>query len=163
MTSDIPHLTEIPFGLPGKVFRSPMPFSAYDRLGAVLKLYKENQVGTVVVLVEPEEYLVPAQRDLPVIYRAEGLDVILFPIPDFQVPLDKTTLETVIKEATGSVQNGVNLAVHCMGGLGRTGMFLACMVKRHFGFNGQEAIAWIRRFIPEALENVEQEKFVLDF
>jgi protein-tyrosine phosphatase len=163
MTDDILLLTEIPFDLPGKVFRSPMPFSAYDHFGVVLGLYKENKVGTVVVLVEPEEYLVYARRDLPAFYRTEGMDVINFPIPDFQVPPDIAALEAVVKEVTGSVHNGVNLAVHCMAGLGRTGMFLACMGKRHFDFNGQEAIAWIRRFIPDALENPEQEKFVLDF
>jgi atypical dual specificity phosphatase len=156
-------LTEIPFDLPGKVFRSPMPFSAYDRFGVIWELYKQNNIDIVVMLVEPEEYLIHIQRDLPGFYRSEGLDVINFPIPDCQVPKAKAALEAIIDEVISSVHNGKNLAIHCMAGLGRTGTFLACMVKRYFGFNGPEAIAWIRGFVPGAIESSEQEKFVLDF
>ena len=140
-----------------------MPFSTYDRLGNAWMHYRENGVDIVVLLTEPHEYLVHAQRDLPAFYRAEGLEVIHYPIEDFSVPKDKDGLEDAIRKVIQKAQAGVNIAVHCMGGLGRTGFFLACLAKRHFGFGGRESIRWIRQFIPDALENNEQEAYVLDF
>jgi protein-tyrosine phosphatase len=163
MTENSELLTEIPFGLPGKVFRSPMPFSPYDRLGQVWQLYWQNGIKVVVVLTEPQEYLVHARRDLPKFYRAEGLEAIHFPIPDFQVPADAVALEQVIADLIGRLQKRARIAVHCMAGVGRTGIFLACMTKRTLNLNGQEAIDWMRQFIPEALENSEQERFVINF
>jgi atypical dual specificity phosphatase len=161
MTDEL--LTEIPFGLPGKIFRSPMPFSTYDRLGQVWQLYWQNGVKTVVVLTEPQEYLVHARRDLPRFYRTEGLEVIHFPIRDYHAPQDTAALECAIKDVIGRLRNQDRIAVHCMAGEGRTGTFLACIAKRHFDLDGQAAVAWIRQYIPTALENKEQVQFVLAF
>ena len=56
-------LTELPFSFPGKVFRSPMPFSTYDQADA-WESYLEEDINLVVVLTEQQEYLVYALRDL---------------------------------------------------------------------------------------------------
>ena len=156
-------LTEIPFGLPGKLYRSPMPFSAYDRLGQVWQLYWQNGIQTVVVLTESQEYLVHARRDLPQFYRAEGLDAIHFPIQDYHAPQDAVALDGAIETVIHRLQNRDRIAVHCIAGEGRTGTFLACMAKRHFDLDGQAAVKWIRQYIPTALENEEQIQFVRDF
>jgi hypothetical protein len=37
-------LTELPFGLPGRVFRSPMPFGPYDLHGEVYDQFCEEQI-----------------------------------------------------------------------------------------------------------------------
>ena len=63
MTESLDFLTEIPLKLPGKVYRSPMPFGPYDRLNQVWSLYQENNIRQVVVLVEKQEYLVQAHKD----------------------------------------------------------------------------------------------------
>jgi atypical dual specificity phosphatase len=163
MTDHSDLLTEIPLDLPGKIYRSPMPFSTYDRLGKVWQLYWQKGIKTVVVLTELQEYLVHARRDLPKFYRAEGLEAIIYSIADFQVPPDAAALNGVIAEVIERLYHRERIAVHCMAGVGRTGTFLACLVKRHLDLDGQAAINWVRQFIPEALENPEQEQFVLDF
>jgi len=163
MTDHTELLTEIPLGLPGKIYRSPMPFSPYDPLGQVWTLYWQYGIKTVVVLAERQEYLVNARRDLPKFYRAEGLNSIHFPIPDFQAPADAAALDEVIVNLIKQLQNQERIAVHCMAGIGRTGTLLACIAKRHLTLDGLEAVDWVRQFIPEALENKEQEQFVLAF
>jgi hypothetical protein len=42
-------------------------------------------------------------------------------------------------------------------------MFAACLAKIIFDMDGDEAIAWVRNFIPGAVENERQAQFVRDF
>ena len=54
-------LIELPFSLPGKIFRSPMPFSRFDKQ-EVWPSYVEEEIGLVVILTEQQEYLVSAEK-----------------------------------------------------------------------------------------------------
>ena len=156
-------LTEIPLGLPGRIYRSPMPFSPYDRLGQVWSCYWQKGIKLVVVLAERQEYLVHARRDLPRFYCKEGLESIHFPIPDYHVPEDPEALDGLITDLLYRLGKQERIAVHCMAGIGRTGTLLACLAKRHLDLDGQQAIDWVRQFIPEALENAQQDQFVRAF
>jgi hypothetical protein len=40
-------LTELPFGFPGRVFRSPMPFGPYDLHGEVYDRWCEAQIAVM--------------------------------------------------------------------------------------------------------------------
>lgn len=140
-----------------------MPFSIYDRLGKIWTLYWKNGIKTVVVLTEQQEYLLHAQRDLPKFYRSEGLESIHYLIRDYHAPADSAAMDNVITNIIERLLNREGLAVHCMAGVGRTGTLLACMAKRNLTLDGQQAIDWVRQFLPKALENQEQEQFVLAF
>ena len=83
-------ITKIPLGLPGILVRSPMPFSPYDSRNEVWPAYQAVNIELVVVLTEPQEYLVHAKRDLPAFYTSSGLKVIQLPIPDFKSPKEKS-------------------------------------------------------------------------
>jgi len=125
--------------------------------------FKDNGVEVVFVLTESQEYLVRARRALPAFYRAEGLEAIHLPIPDFQAPPDLIALNKGLELAEERLLAGKNIAVHCMAGIGRTGIFFACLARRVFRMDGETAIAWIRQSIPEAMENSSQENFVNNF
>ena len=58
---------------------------------------------------------------------------------------------------------GHNIAIHCSVGIGRTGLFSACLTKKVLGLIGERAISLIRQHIPGAVETPEQEQFVIDF
>ena len=62
----------------------------------------------------------------------------------------------------GEALSGKNIIVHCNGGLGRTGMFLACFAKRVLNISGEQAVTWIRDRIPGAIETDAQYQMVLD-
>ena len=44
--------------------------------------------------------------------------------------------------------------------MGRTGMFAACLAREVLGLSGDEAIAWIRRLVPGAVETRGQEDLI---
>lgn len=155
-------LTELPFGLPGRVYRSPMPFSLYDRNAELLKSYLERQVSVVVQLVSDEEGLQRSGHNLRSLYAQNGVEVLYLPVPDFGVP-PPGMLEEVLETALNKVKAAENLVVHCNAGIGRTGLFLACLAKRALGLDGEQAVQWVRRYVPGAVEVPEQINFVKNY
>jgi len=156
-----PSLIELPLGLSGTLYRSPMPFGPYDSMENIWPAYQREDVELVVVLAEPQEYLVHAGGDLPALYRRAGLEVIQFPIPDFSTPSDVDAFDQTLDRIETALRAGRNVAAHCLAGVGRTGLLAACLAKRVLDLPGEQAIAWVREYIPSALENQDQEKFVI--
>ena len=66
-------ITELPFGLTGRVFRSPMPFGPFDPERIAYAEMKENRVQAVVILTEEDEYRQHTGEDLKAFYIEEGL------------------------------------------------------------------------------------------
>jgi protein tyrosine phosphatase domain-containing protein 1 len=155
-------LTELPLNLRGRVFRSPMPFSAYDSGGRVLSAFRANAVSVIVLLAEPDECLRHANCALADVYRAAGIAVLDLPIPDFSIPSPKS-VQPVVRQALERARGGDNVAIHCHAGRGRTGLFAACLAREALGLSGDEAIARVRRYIPGAVETPEQAAFVRSY
>jgi protein-tyrosine phosphatase len=131
----------------------------FDPQDQVLDHYLANQVNTVVVLNPAEEHLRYSGKDLLTRYAQAGLRVIYAPVADFSVP-DSGHWDKALQEAVSAVKNGENLAVHCHAGVGRTGMFAAMMAHELLGTNADESIAWVRRYIPFAIDTDYQKRFV---
>lgn len=155
-------LTELPFNLPGKVFRSPMPFSYFDRGNDTFALMKANKVDHIVMLTDDEEALENSGLDLRTFYREAGMEVMQQGIVDFSTPSDTQAFSQAVDEAVRLAKDGKNVAIHCYAGIGRTGMFAALMARRLLGTGGDEAIAWVRKYVPEAVQTTEQRQVVLD-
>src|SRR3972149_9683101 len=146
--------TELPFHLPGRVFRSAMPFSSFDPGDKLLDRYLEEQVSVVVLLVSDDYCWSHSCRDLRSLYQDQGLTVVHLPIPDFGVP-EHGELERDVTAALGYSLEGKNIAIHCQAGIGRTGTFAACLAKRTLGLTGDEAIVWVRQWIRGGIETFD--------
>jgi hypothetical protein len=148
-------LTELPLGLPGRLYRCAMPFSAYDPTGQAFEDFRSEKVRIVVVLAERDECERIAGCDLGQLYLEEGLEVVDFPIKDFGV-----RTETEFREVAGRVlerlRGGDHVAVHCHLGKGRAGTFAACLAREVLGLSGDDAIAWVRHHVPGAIETSAQ-------
>ena len=135
-------LTELPFGFPGRIFRSPMPFGPYDLHGEVYDQFCEAQIRVIVLLASDEECLHKTGCNLRALYLKAGLQVLYLPIPDFSVPA-KDDLEQAVMRTIAYAQVGHHVVIHCSAGIGRTGLFMAYLAKRCLGLSGAEALQWV--------------------
>lgn len=156
-------LVELPFGFSGRIYRSPLPLSPYfDHQQNLLDEFLDADVGVVVMLTPWQEAYQLTGQDLRKRYQDLGFRVIEVPIIDFSVPV-KGELDKPIAQTIEAAQNGENLVAHCHAGRGRTGMFFACLAKVVLDLNGEDAIKWVREYLPGAVENLQQVQFVEDF
>jgi protein tyrosine/serine phosphatase len=152
-------LTELPFSLPGRIYRSAMPFSSYDPDGELIHAYDINSITLIVMLASDEEGLRITGRDLRSVYNAHGFDVIYLPIPDFSTP-KVDDLKDLVQQVLAHSRSGGAVAIHCHAGIGRTGMLAACLAKCGMGYSSEDAIQWVRDYIPGAIEVPGQEQLV---
>lgn len=156
-------LTVLPYGLPGTVYRSSLPFSPmFDPASLILDAYHVAGIDLIVMLTQPDEVLRLTGKNLKECYLSLGFDVISAPIRDFSVPA-RGSLDEPIRQTIQAAKEGCTIAIHCHAGLGRTGMFAACMAKVVFGMDGREAREWVREHITHAVETGEQFMFVQSF
>ena len=156
-------LTELPYDLPGTIYRSPLPYSPlFDPHGRILAAYEAAGVDTVVMLTMLDEVERLTGQDISARYRERGYRVIHAPTPDFQTPQPEI-LRSALESTLAAAQEGRTIVIHCHAGIGRTGILTACLAREVFGMTGEEAIDWVRGFIPEAVENAAQYQFVLDY
>jgi len=149
----------IPFGTAGNLFRSVMPYGTYDKEGMIIQKYESNSVSTIVMLTSDDECREKAGRSLIGFYTAQGYNVLMLSSEDYGVP-DIVKAKRVAKEVLQRLHKGEHVAVHCSAGIGRTGTFLACLAKEHWTLTGEDAISWVRSWIPLAVETDEQDSFV---
>ena len=155
-------LTEVPLGLPGRLFRCAMPFSGYDPRGRAFEEFRVQGVTVVVVLVGADECARLTGQDLYALYRDEGLDVVALPIPDFGVA-DLPRVRDVVSRVLDGLRDGRNVAVHCHAGIGRAGTILACVAREALGLGGDEVIPWLRRYVRGAIETPAQAQLVMRY
>lgn len=124
---------------------------------------KAAGVKAVVTLISNAEFAEYGVTDLIEKYKAAGLDVLHTPIKDQSVPTAEQTagLLAFIKKHADAGQCTV---LHCVGGLGRTGVAAALYLKKFAGIDGDESIRRVRAArSPRAVENSDQENYVRNY
>lgn len=155
-------ITRLPFPYPGTVYRSPLPFGNYDPHSRALAEWIQYRVNVVYSLIESEEWLLKTRRDVRPELKKAGIQQINYPIQDFWVPDDPSGFQSIVTQALQQAADGLNIAVHCNAGWGRTGLFLTEMAIQHFGETVPRAVEWVRQFVPPAVENQDQYQFLVD-
>jgi ADP-ribosyl-[dinitrogen reductase] hydrolase len=125
-------------------------------------LRERHDAAMLVTLIERSEF---DRLDLGGLLGAaavRGIEPCWYPIEDFSVPACGAALADLVERILAAVAEGGTVVVHCLGGIGRTGLVAACCLAAA-GREPEEAIAAVRRARPHTLETWEQEQFVTTF
>ena len=139
---------------PGRVYRRD--------LRADLETLSASGVRRLLLLVEDHE--LRRWGDPALVERAgtHGIEVERWPMPDGHPPASLAEIHGLLAWLRGSRDEG-DVAVACMGGVGRTGTVAACALV-DAGWTADEAIREVRRVRhPTAVETATQEAFVRSF
>jgi atypical dual specificity phosphatase len=100
---------------------------------------------------------VPEPFDPHAVQRA-GLHQLHIPVEYFRAPSEEQ-IGDFIEAVRAELEDGGKVAVHCIGGLGRTGTLIASYLVTE-GMDPEKAIAFVRQRRPGSLESMEQENAV---
>lgn len=130
-------------------------------IGEMLRL-RDHKVDLLIGLIEDEELGSVAYEDIAEAATRVGIEVMRLPLRDFRGPntVQSELWEGMMDRAVSSFQNGHSIALHCLAGIGRSGMMAACLLVR-LGASPQDALERIRALQPEALETEEQVAYLL--
>jgi len=136
---------------PGRVYRADLDVD--------LKALGRAGVARLVLLVEDQE--LARWSDATIVQRAMafGVEVRRYPVPDGHAPASTAEMDAILASVTEARADG-DVAVACMGGVGRTGTVAACALVAA-GWQIAAAISRVRELRhPLAVETVAQERFV---
>ncbi|QNN56629.1 ATP-binding cassette domain-containing protein [Diaphorobacter ruginosibacter] len=138
--------------VPGKLAGAAMP-GAVDDIHHDLALLKRVGVTTLITLTE---------RDIDQAALAQhGLKNVHLPVYDREAP-SLGQIQMLLKRMESLMSRGDVLAVHCLGGLGRTGTVLTAWLIRE-GLTAQEALRRVRLLDPRYVQSAEQEVFLHEY
>lgn len=142
--------------LPGRKDRSR---NLQEDIGTI----KDEGIGNIVCLLSENEFYDYGVPELEDEYRKNGFDVHFLSIVD-QGVCTKEQMTLAVDWLQKKTVKGEKTLIHCVGGLGRSGMLAACFHKRYSSLNAEEAIALVRECRSQrAVENQLQEDFVRNF
>jgi len=141
----------------GWVIKGQLCGLARPMFPANLKYLEDNNVGLVVTLTQEKE---PAFYDA--LYVGRKLERLYLPVKDFTIPTF-AQVDQFIAAADKMIGKKKAVAVHCEGGIGRTGLMLACYLAIKENKDAKKAIGAVRGKRPGSVETPEQEKFVTNY
>ena len=145
-------------GVPGRLALTSAPTAA----GALESLRTRYGTDVLVSLLPSEELARLGLPDLPDRVAAAGMRHRSFPITDMDVPTDVDGLRDLVHAVRRDLAAGLGVSVHCRAGLGRSGLFAACLLVAG-GMNASEATSHVRAQRPGAIETPAQVAFVRRF
>ncbi len=91
----------------------------------------------------------------------QGMDHLRIPVRDFTAPTQEQ-IDQFVRAVCERIERGEKVAVHCRGGLGRTGTMIACYLVST-GCGPEEAVECVRRCRPGSIQTDEQERALRDY
>jgi protein-tyrosine phosphatase len=130
----------------------------------VVELYQAQGVQTVVCLLTPTELRELGLDQWPELCQAHGLVFWHVPIEDQQAPDSEFECwwQGHHRALLDTLTQGHAVALHCWGGLGRTGTVASRLIMRHEHTDAENAITWVRQIRAGSVETFAQINYLLD-
>ena len=145
---------------PGRT--SANTFSA-KKMASIFGLLEQERCSHFLSLVEDDEFSYYCGKALLEDEAKKRLiKLVHLPIADMDIPKNNTLneLNKIRPKLLTAIKTDRSIAIHCMGGLGRSGT-VAAIILADLGIPLQSAICVVRQFRPGAIETRAQENFVL--
>jgi protein-tyrosine phosphatase len=136
---------------PGRVYRADLERD--------LKALTDAGIVRLILLVEDEELTRWSDGEIVARGAAFGVEIHRHPMPDGAPPASMAEMDDILRDVA-EARSTADVAVACMGGVGRTGTVAACALVAA-GWEPGTAIARVRELRhPMAVETEAQEQFV---
>lgn len=144
----------IPTQEKGQIYSFPAPLAKRVNDFACNEL-KALNVDIVINLLSEYEKGLHEMAEQKKHYKERGIELIEYPIQDFNTPKSVENFRLLIKELRAKVTAGKSVGVHCMAGIGRTGILTVSLLSS-LGMDVQKAMQHVskhrERQIPDTLE-----------
>ena len=149
---------------PGKIGPSVTGLPWQRDMATDMDMLVSEGVTTLLTLMEWQEMKHYQVQGLKLAAQARGLSFLHFPIPDRGIPNSEQPVEW--RETGKCVHKSLDIfgftVIHCLGGLGRTGM-IAAMLLQDRGETPSISIDRVRAAREGAIETDDQESFVMQY
>lgn len=123
---------------PGRLALAARPRGG-DWLEDEIAGWRREGVDTIFSLLTPEEEHDLDLADEEAMAKSQGVRFFRFPIVDRQTPESERALAHSLEELDVELAAGRNVVVHCRQGIGRTGLYAACLLVGR-GVNPETAV-----------------------
>ena len=129
------------------------------------RLRNELSIDVLVCLLREHEF---ARLGIPTLAseaRARGIEFWTLPIEDGGVPRASESREVgaLVEQIAAAAKRGMNVVIHCRGGLGRSGLLAGCVLVAA-GIGADDALRMLRECRgPNCPETHEQREFIRAF
>jgi protein-tyrosine phosphatase len=147
---------------PGRLAIMPRPRGG-DWLEDEVRNWRAAGVDVVVSLLTSREVTELDLAQEEALCKAQGIELVAFPIVDRSVPSSKEAVLKLATELAMRLAEGKNIAIHCRQGIGRAPLVAICVLILA-GLDPQSASQRVStaRGCPVP-ETVEQERWIADF
>ena len=145
--------------LPGKRYMGYYTGPHWRDLDADAISLRDQGVDVLLLLVEDRELVRCRATHVADVLPEHGLELIRHPIPDPEPPSDDAAYRRLVADLVERVRAGATVAIACRGGLDRTGMTSACLL-REAGLDADEAIDRVHAARDHTLTMPDQLRYV---
>jgi protein-tyrosine phosphatase len=123
-------------------------------------LRAEYKTDLLVSLIEEHEFAALQIANLPDRVTTHGIDMLWYPIRDVSVPTSIEDFAEAVNRIVNALGEGRTVVIHCMGGLGRTGLVAAACLMATTELTPREAIGIVRQTRAGTIQTSEQERYI---
>jgi ADP-ribosyl-[dinitrogen reductase] hydrolase len=145
--------------LPGKKWSGGRAGDHWRDVATDAAQLRELEVDTLLLLVEDHELEHGHVSNIGATLAAKGVALVRFPILDPRTPTNGPAFRAVVADLVSRVRGGEFVAIACRGGLDRSGMAAACLL-REAGLEAEQAIDRVHAARKHTLTLVEQQRYV---